>query len=224
MALLDYGPDAVIMKGLDGQNWGLKAYQDRGGYRALRKIVDEKITPEAVMERALSEARAPSLGDQARVAAALWRGACAGRTQDHHDDRPERRGNRSGSRRRRTAPPPHASAVWPDIPPLLSDTLQRMMAKNPDDRFASFQECARENQRFRIRRRRQARKPFAYHQRYSVGQGRCRALNRAVCPAAARDARRQIRLLEQRGQGPDHPVLAGMPETRYLKCYLVQVF
>ncbi|HRC24998.1 MAG: class I SAM-dependent rRNA methyltransferase [Nitrospira sp.] len=42
--------------------------------------------------------------------------------------------------------------------------------------------------------------------------------------AAARDARRQIRLLEQRGQGPDHPVLAGMPETRYLKCYLVQVF
>jgi 23S rRNA (cytosine1962-C5)-methyltransferase len=42
--------------------------------------------------------------------------------------------------------------------------------------------------------------------------------------AAARDARRQIRLLEQRGQGPDHPVLAGMPETRYLKCYIVQVF
>jgi NADH-quinone oxidoreductase subunit F len=49
MAVLDYGPDAVIMKGLDGQNWGLKAYQDRGGYRALRKIVDEKITPEAVI-------------------------------------------------------------------------------------------------------------------------------------------------------------------------------
>ena len=23
-ALLDYGPDAVIMKGLDGRNWGLK--------------------------------------------------------------------------------------------------------------------------------------------------------------------------------------------------------
>lgn len=42
--------------------------------------------------------------------------------------------------------------------------------------------------------------------------------------SAARDARRQIRLLEQRGQGPDHPVLAGMPETRYLKCFIVQVF
>ncbi len=42
--------------------------------------------------------------------------------------------------------------------------------------------------------------------------------------AAARDARRHIRLLEQRGQGPDHPVLAGMPETQYLKCFIVQVF
>ena len=42
--------------------------------------------------------------------------------------------------------------------------------------------------------------------------------------AAARDANRQIRLLEQRGQGPDHPVLAGMPETRYLKCFIVQAF
>ncbi|HMV00974.1 MAG TPA: class I SAM-dependent rRNA methyltransferase [Rhodocyclaceae bacterium] len=41
--------------------------------------------------------------------------------------------------------------------------------------------------------------------------------------SAARDAHRQIRLLEQRGQGPDHPVLAGMPETRYLKCFIVQV-
>ena len=42
--------------------------------------------------------------------------------------------------------------------------------------------------------------------------------------SAARDANRQIRLLEQRGQGPDHPVLAGMPETRYLKCFIVQAF
>ncbi len=41
--------------------------------------------------------------------------------------------------------------------------------------------------------------------------------------SAARDANRQIRLLEQRGQGPDHPVLAGMPETRYLKCFIMQV-
>jgi 23S rRNA (cytosine1962-C5)-methyltransferase len=41
--------------------------------------------------------------------------------------------------------------------------------------------------------------------------------------SAARDAHRQIRLLEQRGQGPDHPVLAGMPETKYLKCFIIQV-
>ncbi|HEX5646757.1 MAG TPA: class I SAM-dependent rRNA methyltransferase [Nitrospira sp.] len=40
---------------------------------------------------------------------------------------------------------------------------------------------------------------------------------------AARDAKRDIRLIEQRGQGPDHPILASMPETRYLKCFIVQV-
>jgi NADH-quinone oxidoreductase subunit F len=33
------------MKGLDGTNWGLKAYQERGGYKAIRKIVDDKLTP-----------------------------------------------------------------------------------------------------------------------------------------------------------------------------------
>ncbi len=49
MTLLDYGPDAVILKGLDGDNWGLKAYEERGGYRALRRIVDEKIAPDAVI-------------------------------------------------------------------------------------------------------------------------------------------------------------------------------
>jgi 23S rRNA (cytosine1962-C5)-methyltransferase len=41
---------------------------------------------------------------------------------------------------------------------------------------------------------------------------------------AARDAKREIRLIEQRGQGPDHPVLASMPETRYLKCFIVQAW
>jgi 23S rRNA (cytosine1962-C5)-methyltransferase len=40
---------------------------------------------------------------------------------------------------------------------------------------------------------------------------------------AARDAKRQIRLIEQRGQASDHPVLATMPETRYLKCFILQV-
>ncbi len=35
--------------------------------------------------------------------------------------------------------------------------------------------------------------------------------------AAARQNGREIRILEVRGQGPDHPVLLSMPETRYLK-------
>jgi NADH-quinone oxidoreductase subunit F len=47
--MLDYGPDAILMKGLDGSNWHLKDYEARGGYRALKKILNEKITPEAVI-------------------------------------------------------------------------------------------------------------------------------------------------------------------------------
>ena len=35
--------------------------------------------------------------------------------------------------------------------------------------------------------------------------------------AAAVDARRELRLLERRGQAADHPVLMGMPESGYLK-------
>ncbi|HSQ92649.1 MAG TPA: class I SAM-dependent rRNA methyltransferase, partial [Nitrospiraceae bacterium] len=41
---------------------------------------------------------------------------------------------------------------------------------------------------------------------------------------AARDAKRQVRLIEQRGQASDHPILATMPETRYLKCFILQIF
>ena len=40
---------------------------------------------------------------------------------------------------------------------------------------------------------------------------------------AAFDAQRQLRILEIRSQSPDHPVLAEMPETRYLKCVVAQV-
>ncbi len=46
--MLDYGPDAILMKGLDGSNWHLKDYEARGGYAALKKILSEKITPDAV--------------------------------------------------------------------------------------------------------------------------------------------------------------------------------
>lgn len=40
---------------------------------------------------------------------------------------------------------------------------------------------------------------------------------------AAQDAKRPVRLLEQRGQASDHPIMASMPETRYLKCFILQV-
>ncbi|MEP7070171.1 MAG: NADH-quinone oxidoreductase subunit F, partial [Usitatibacter sp.] len=37
------------MKDLDGSNWGLKGYQERGGYKAIAKIVADKLTPDAVI-------------------------------------------------------------------------------------------------------------------------------------------------------------------------------
>jgi NADH-quinone oxidoreductase subunit F len=44
-----FGPEAIIMKGLDGLNWRLKDYAARGGYTALKKILAGKITPETVI-------------------------------------------------------------------------------------------------------------------------------------------------------------------------------
>jgi NADH-quinone oxidoreductase subunit F len=44
-----YGPDALIMQGITGLNWGLKDYESRGGYAALRKILTEPIPPEQVV-------------------------------------------------------------------------------------------------------------------------------------------------------------------------------
>ena len=44
-----YGPDAVILKGLDGTNWRLRDYQARGGYQAIGKILSEKIPPDVVI-------------------------------------------------------------------------------------------------------------------------------------------------------------------------------
>jgi 23S rRNA (cytosine1962-C5)-methyltransferase len=40
---------------------------------------------------------------------------------------------------------------------------------------------------------------------------------------AARDARRRVQLVEKRMQSRDHPVLAGVPETYYLKCVIARV-
>jgi len=46
---LDYGPDAVLMAGLDGSNWRLDDYVKRGGYEALRRILAEKTPPATVI-------------------------------------------------------------------------------------------------------------------------------------------------------------------------------
>ena len=40
---------------------------------------------------------------------------------------------------------------------------------------------------------------------------------------AAWEAKRTLRFLEIRGQSLDHPILANLPETRYLKCVIAQV-
>ena len=40
---------------------------------------------------------------------------------------------------------------------------------------------------------------------------------------AAADAKRNVQVLERRGAGVDHPVLVGLRETRYLKCYFLRV-
>lgn len=41
--------------------------------------------------------------------------------------------------------------------------------------------------------------------------------------SAALDARRNLRLIEVRGQSKDHPVLLNVPETSYLKCIIANV-
>jgi 23S rRNA (cytosine1962-C5)-methyltransferase len=40
---------------------------------------------------------------------------------------------------------------------------------------------------------------------------------------AANDAGKRVQLLERRGAGRDHPVLLGVPETRYLKCLFLRI-
>ncbi|HEV8108372.1 MAG TPA: NADH-quinone oxidoreductase subunit F, partial [Burkholderiales bacterium] len=47
--MLDYGPDAILMAGLDGANWRLKDYEARDGYAALKKILADKIAPDQII-------------------------------------------------------------------------------------------------------------------------------------------------------------------------------
>jgi 23S rRNA (cytosine1962-C5)-methyltransferase len=45
----------------------------------------------------------------------------------------------------------------------------------------------------------------------------------AVVTDSARDVHRTVRLLENRGQAKDHPILLQVPETAYLKCFIINV-
>ncbi len=45
---------------------------------------------------------------------------------------------------------------------------------------------------------------------------------RAMLEDAAADSGRRLRYLEDRGQAPDHPVVSGYPESRYLKCVIAE--
>lgn len=45
----------------------------------------------------------------------------------------------------------------------------------------------------------------------------------SLLESAARDADVTLKMIESRGQAPDHPILLGVPETDYLKFYLFQV-
>lgn len=44
-----------------------------------------------------------------------------------------------------------------------------------------------------------------------------------ILKEAGLDSGRKLRLIETRTQSKDHPILIGMPETEYLKCFIVQV-
>jgi 23S rRNA (cytosine1962-C5)-methyltransferase len=44
----------------------------------------------------------------------------------------------------------------------------------------------------------------------------------AILVSAAVDARASVTVVEKRRQGRDHPVLLGVPETYYLKCFVLR--
>ena len=44
-----------------------------------------------------------------------------------------------------------------------------------------------------------------------------------VLNGAAQDAHRSVKILEKRTQAKDHPILLGVPETYYLKCFILSV-
>jgi len=45
----------------------------------------------------------------------------------------------------------------------------------------------------------------------------------AMLTEAAQDVHRSVKLLEKRAQAKDHPILLGVPETHYLKCFICEL-
>jgi NADH-quinone oxidoreductase subunit F len=39
----------LILAGLNGENWRLKDYESRGGYQQLRRIISDKVAPDAII-------------------------------------------------------------------------------------------------------------------------------------------------------------------------------
>jgi NADH-quinone oxidoreductase subunit F len=39
----------LILAGLTGDNWGIKDYESRGGYQQLRRILKDKVAPDALI-------------------------------------------------------------------------------------------------------------------------------------------------------------------------------
>jgi len=50
-----------------------------------------------------------------------------------------------------------------------------------------------------------------------------RALFTDTLRLAAKDAGKTVRLIEARSQAPDHPILLHVPETEYLKCFILEI-
>ncbi len=67
-------------------------------------------------------------------------------------------------------------------------------------------------------------RPGGYLVTCSCSQHIVPTLFREIVLEAARDARVQLRQIEFRTQGRDHPILPAAPETQYLKCGIYQVF
>ncbi|HEY8449513.1 MAG TPA: class I SAM-dependent methyltransferase, partial [Bacillota bacterium] len=57
----------------------------------------------------------------------------------------------------------------------------------------------------------------------SCSQAMTRDLFEQMLLDAANDAGRRVRIVERRGAGRDHPVLLGVSETDYLKCFIMHV-